>query len=117
MFSCTCFRPLANSITFFAMRRKSFPLAVGLRLPIELTQRIRLCLASLVITCFLLSGSPSQSLAKQIISSPCNIFLPHAHVFTSACRNLQIAYPHRFNTLLFTGTRSFKGVYLSHDIN
>src|SRR5450756_1591545 len=56
--------------SFFHTRRRSRTEAVGLRVPVELTHSTRFFWASLKAMCFLLRGSPSQSLAKQMMSLP-----------------------------------------------
>jgi hypothetical protein len=53
-----------------ATRRASRVETVGLRQPSEFTHSTRLSRASLTMTCFLLNGSLSQSLAKQTMSAP-----------------------------------------------
>src|SRR2546425_9728897 len=70
MLSATRRQPAAKSRAFLTTRRRSRPLTRGLRLPIELTHRMRFFRARPSITCFLLRGSPSQSLQKQTMSRP-----------------------------------------------
>src|SRR5215510_9735899 len=66
----TRLEPRAKSRNFLTARLRSWTEAVGLRLPRELTHKIRLCRANRCMMCFLLSGSPSQSLLKQMMSCP-----------------------------------------------
>src|SRR5438093_4363948 len=76
MFSATRRQPAANSRAFLTTRRRSRPVARGLRLPIEFTHRMRFFRASPSMICFLLSGSPSQSLQKQMMSRPSSTDAP-----------------------------------------
>src|SRR5258705_371161 len=62
--------PAAPARSFARMRRRSRPLAVGRRMPIELTQSTRFRRASRRITWLLLVGWSSQSFAKQTMSAP-----------------------------------------------
>src|SRR2546426_5814054 len=73
MFAATRRQPAANSRAFLTTSRRSRPVARGLRLPIEFTHRMRFFRASPSMTCFLLRGSPSQSLQKQMMSRPSSI--------------------------------------------
>src|SRR5215470_4412836 len=70
MLSSTRLEPRANSRTFLMIRFKSEADGVGLRIPTEFTHKTRLCFASRCMMCFLLRGSPSQSLQKQMMSCP-----------------------------------------------
>src|SRR5437867_6645407 len=70
MFSAEGRHPCAKSASFFTMRLASRTEARGFLLPMELTQRTRFRLASRSMMCFLLSGSPSQSLLKHMMSLP-----------------------------------------------
>src|SRR5437773_5514172 len=76
MFSATERQPRRNCHNFLAMRRTSPPVARGLRFPIEFTHRMRFLRASPSMICFLLSGSPSQSLQKQMMSRPSSTDAP-----------------------------------------
>src|SRR6266853_2786078 len=73
MLSATRRQPAAKSRAFLTTSRRSRPVTRGLRLPIEFTHRMRFFRARPSITCFLLRGSPSQSLQKQTMSRPSSI--------------------------------------------
>ena len=70
MFCDTWRHPRKYCRSFFHARRRSRTDAVGLRFPVELTHSTRFLWASLKTMCFLLKGSPSQSLLKQMMSFP-----------------------------------------------
>src|SRR5258706_24510 len=67
------------------MRRASLTDAVGRRFPMELIHRMRLRAASRVMMCFLLSGSASQSLQKQMMSCPWITYLLNREGRTDVC--------------------------------
>src|ERR1043165_3628623 len=69
-------QPPEKSRSFFTTRWKSWAETDGLRLPMELTHKTRFFLAKREMMCFLLRGSPSQSLLKQMISLPSIIVIP-----------------------------------------
>src|SRR5438094_8368556 len=73
MVSATVRQTAANSRAFLNTRPRSRTIERGLRLPIEFTHRMRIFRASPSMTCFLLRGSPSQSLQKQMMSRPSSI--------------------------------------------
>src|ERR1700722_11397218 len=75
MFSATWRQPPKKLRIFFKMRFRSLTDALGFRLPMELTQSMRFFRDSRSMMCFLLNGSPSQSLLKQIMSCPSIIIL------------------------------------------
>src|SRR5262249_10885584 len=66
----TDLEPLEKSRSFLTARFRSRTDAAGVRLPIELIHKTRFFFASRCMMCFLLSGSLSQSLLKQIMSWP-----------------------------------------------
>src|SRR3981081_345570 len=70
MLGCRSRSPPAAPAIFLKMRFTSLADAVGRRLPIEFTQRMRLSRARIFIACIFDSGSPSQSLEKQTMSRP-----------------------------------------------
>src|SRR5437762_2112859 len=70
MFFATSRQPPPKAWSFVSTRFKSLTEAEGFRFPIELTQRIRFCRANRSMMCFLLRGSPSQSLLKQMMLWP-----------------------------------------------
>src|SRR5437879_4111090 len=59
--------PFRLRLIFATTRRKSRAEAVGRRIPIEFTQRIRFFWDRIRMMCVLLVGSPPQSCAKQMI--------------------------------------------------
>src|SRR5215813_12903126 len=90
MRSWTCRDPCANSRSFLRIRLKSEADGSGLRIPTEFTHNTRLCFASRCIMCFLLRGSPSQSLQKQMMSCPliiCTRCPGNVHAKGVECRN------------------------------
>src|SRR5215470_6275124 len=88
MDSVTDLEPLEKSRSFLNARFKSRTDAVGLRLLIELIHKTRFRFAKRCMMCFLLSGSLSQSLLKQMMSRPSIIvFLRGRSLYTAArCR-------------------------------
>src|SRR5437762_12659899 len=60
--------PREKSLSFLRTRLASYTEAFGLRIANEFTHRTRFLRASRVMMCFLLRGSPSQSLLKHTMS-------------------------------------------------
>src|SRR5438128_10887290 len=86
MLSLMDLEPFEKSRSFFTARFRSRTDAVGLRLPIELIHSTRFFFASRCMMCFLLSGSLSQSLLKQMISLPSIMRCPPQPLLDCHCR-------------------------------
>src|SRR5436305_12098269 len=80
MFGSTSLDPANARRTLKRIRRRSRRLALGRRMAMELTQRIRFFFERIRMMCVLLVGSPSQSCAKQMIEAPSSTSGFHGHL-------------------------------------